>query len=538
MIDASKIKAIIDSYKPLDTKRKIKNLIHIGLNGIGLGNDLLAYGCSLITDPAIRFYFTTEIRHHNKELGLVTVMVSDNQPLNGSKNNDNYHVSKNTKASDSTKNSSIKQIPVSSKKSTNKDKTKNKNKNNQSTTWMGSPFSGHSAITLKKSNNKSRLGIGAQSLLTYQRNQERRQLANNSDSQECQSKLTSILNDYYSTLRCIKCQRIIRNNPQDIFDHMSSHFPEIGMNNTMSSFLSCFGDTAINPRTTLIDSSSNFSKQSQSPISTPVTVDKSPLQEKKEKYDDNGVIEIPWTCVRFFDGYISVWHPNHMHDGAIRPRLYPDSRIKKSLGKISELLIKRLPPIVAKVSKGWITELVNIPKISDCIEVIDQPSLQPDYFLVRGKIPKNMPGLSKDIIHCLISDHDEKYLSYLCDKHLDNFKAYYLLELRVNTNLTEIKEQGFLFVLNENGSVITLVYENELEARSTIIFYVDRYAYQRAVNFVHEFFSSNTVNKRDLLQYHRVDARNSGIKDYYHVYHTTLHEWKRTLKAHLSFYNL
>lgn len=69
-----------------------------------------------------------------------------------------------------------------------------------------------------------------------------------------------------------------------------------------------------------------------------------------------------------------------------------------------------------------------------------------------------------------IHTYKSKYLDWLCSKQLPNYQIYYCLEIKSNVNQQEKDEDAFIFTIKETNQMITLVYENVLESRSSIVF--------------------------------------------------------------------
>ncbi|MCM1421223.1 MAG: hypothetical protein NC224_07480 [Bacteroides sp.] len=269
------------------------------------------------------------------------------------------------------------------------------------------------------------------------------------------------------------------------------------------------------------------------PLSEIVEQERKQKKEKRLYPSDDGVISILWSAVQFFNGYALIWHPSHVGSAKHKPYKIEDHRIKSSFNNISPLFINRLQPIIARSKKGNIQEIVKMPDFAECIGLLCQPSLAPDFDRMIGCMSATIPGITKEQLSKIVWTKEQKYLDFLCEKHLPNRRAYYMLEVKINSNQMSADEEGFLFVLKEAKDFVYLLYENSLPARASILFVARKDDYNESVRFIHEYFSSQIINKRELLSKHKVDAYRHGIIRYTHINHTTFGEWRRNLLVQL-----
>ena len=137
-------------------------------------------------------------------------------------------------------------------------------------------------------------------------------------------------------------------------------------------------------------------------------------------------VEIPWDYVTFHDGYACIFHPKYYNEIGKPYIRINGNKIKRSFNRVSELFIKRLPNIVVKCCGRKMLSIVKLPEFWECITILDQPSLIPDFILTAGVPPKKLRGISRDLLGRLIQK-DLEYVRYLCSRQLCNHKAYYIL---------------------------------------------------------------------------------------------------------------
>ena len=79
--------------------------------------------------------------------------------------------------------------------------------------------------------------------------------------------------------------------------------------------------------------------------------------------------------------------------------------------------------------------------------------------------------------------HQQKstYLDWLCEHQLDKFNIYYLEEFRMKSSNVDEYEDSFLFTIKESDNFVTMVYENALDARSSILFRISKESYEEKV---------------------------------------------------------
>ncbi|MCR5314381.1 MAG: hypothetical protein K6E52_00595 [Bacteroidaceae bacterium] len=137
-------------------------------------------------------------------------------------------------------------------------------------------------------------------------------------------------------------------------------------------------------------------------------------------------------------------------------------------------------------------------------------------------------SLSNDRMKEYVINLKQKFFSYLCLKQLDKYKIKYALERRVNYD-SEADEVAFIFTINESADRIVVVFENVLENRSSIAFIIDPNQYDKAINSISGYFSSDEINKREYLSTNYVQFQNSGIKKMKRIIHNDYSQWQKDI---------
>lgn len=248
---------------------------------------------------------------------------------------------------------------------------------------------------------------------------------------------------------------------------------------------------------------------------------------------------ISWKQVIFMNGYLLIFHPEHPDgQGKYKPFRYPCMESVKAFNHVSEYIFRKLPPIRVKYRDDVIIRIQpeSIPAIQEVIITLDSYSKTPSTKVI---------GLKQDKFHALKQDSytneqakkalkalKSDYLDYLSDRQLNTEKLYYCLERRINANLISVDEDAFLFSLKQTPTFTLLAFENTLPSRATILFVCANEKINETINFIHEYFSSPKMNKRERLIFEKLDLSEYGIINYTRVMHDSYSQWvKAIMKA-------
>lgn len=245
---------------------------------------------------------------------------------------------------------------------------------------------------------------------------------------------------------------------------------------------------------------------------------------------------ISWKNVSFMNGYLLIFHPDHPDgQGKYKPFRYPCKESIKAFNHVSEYLFRKLPPIRVKYENDVIIRIQpeSIPAIQEAIVILDGYSKTPktktiglkqDKFsaLKQGNYTNEQ---AKEMLKALKSD----YLDYLSDKQLHSEKLYYCLERRINANWVPMDEDAFLFSLRQTPTFTLLAFENTVPSRATILFVCSNEKLNETINFIHEYFSSSQMNKREKLIIEKLDLSEYGIVRYTRVMHDSYSQWVKVI---------
>lgn len=108
-------------------------------------------------------------------------------------------------------------------------------------------------------------------------------------------------------------------------------------------------------------------------------------------------------------------------------------------------------------------------------------------------------------------------------------KIFFALEARVNSCGISTTEVAFIFTLKQDKDHTMIVYENNLPARASVCFLVNTEYYDEAIDVRNNFFSSDNINKREMLMSNSVEFDKTYIEKYFRVNHDDFILWKLSI---------
>lgn len=249
----------------------------------------------------------------------------------------------------------------------------------------------------------------------------------------------------------------------------------------------------------------------------------------ENKISNNGKFELSWKYVTFANGYIYLYHP--LHQNSSHPLKYKMENSIGAFNSIQSYFINRLPPISVQAKNGRIIKVLNIEDVKFCIQKLTAKYKNRNNRPI-SRIPKHkIEKMTQEQITNHIHTYKSKYLDWLCSKQLPNYQIYYCLEIKSNVNQQEKDEDAFIFTIKETNQMITLVYENVLESRSSIVFKIRKNRLPNVIQEIHHFFSSNSFNKRELIMQGNVSNELLfSSNTYWRIMHTNFNSWKSKIE--------
>ena len=246
---------------------------------------------------------------------------------------------------------------------------------------------------------------------------------------------------------------------------------------------------------------------------------------------------ISWANVTFENGFYTIHDPS-VPSGTPGnlPLRVTDAKSRKEFNFIIALFEKRLPPIEVELENDKLRRILNKPKLSEVIDMLEKYVItnkkklkDPSY---RNRIIDKdfrQEEVSKSSFLSSVQKYKSLFLEYLANAQSDDYKVMCLTEHRVNSNGNTTTEYAFLFTLDTYGDRIKIAMENSLDKRCTYVIFVRKEHRDIAVNEICDFFSSNYENKRSAMASRMIKFK---IPDGYvlkRYTHSNYHTWKSNI---------
>lgn len=236
--------------------------------------------------------------------------------------------------------------------------------------------------------------------------------------------------------------------------------------------------------------------------------------------------EISWKYVTFLNGELQIYNPKHPDgQGKYKPFYYKTEKSIKAFNQIKENIINKLPPIKAIFKDGIIVSIdpSSLDGIDSTLEVLTRHTGNIVHLLSSHKSKHNAifknSDYSNEDVYEYISSNKSEFLSYLFQLHLSDYKIYYCMENRVNSEFVKTEEDAFIFTLVNNGKETLLAYENAEDNRATYLFVCDTFTIEESLKSIAKYFSSGLVNKRESLMYNINHQNIEGINRLFKISH-------------------
>lgn len=242
--------------------------------------------------------------------------------------------------------------------------------------------------------------------------------------------------------------------------------------------------------------------------------------------------------MKFKNGYFVVVPPVD-ESVKFKPQAFSKPGVVESYNYLKEYLNDRLSPVRCTVEELKLT-IYDTIRLDEAIArfatVSKQRAVRTSGMSTKVKIaPQQMSfkqALSK--AQQMTAEEYEKYkseyINHLVRLQSKDYKVIPCVERLSHAN-NDVTEYAFMFSLECRSGNILIVHENVNPDRSTLLFWVKKTAYDKAIREIYDFLQSAEINKRSGLRGGSIDVGNVGIIRYKSINHDDMGSWKKAIKV-------
>lgn len=243
---------------------------------------------------------------------------------------------------------------------------------------------------------------------------------------------------------------------------------------------------------------------------------------------ENGTFYLPWNYVRYVDGKAFFYHPLHYKgDNATLPYSYVSDAIFKLFNELPKRLLWSFPSIKCIAEKGKIIKIDN----ESALHVIYVIRRIFEHHFLYSFFPRDT--FSK--IRATDSTRIES-IAYLRELQLPSYPIHKVQEKSGSLSNSNY-ETGWLFTIAETHRTITVVYENTIYSRATLVFTISKNKYESAIKEIQKHFKSDIPRKRTTNWLDWCDNQHflsKGIIGFNRITHSSNIEWRAAIRRYLE----
>ena len=258
-------------------------------------------------------------------------------------------------------------------------------------------------------------------------------------------------------------------------------------------------------------------------------------KRQDSKFEKDGIFELPWEFVKFYDGIMYLIHPNPSKRGTITPFQYRNYSILKSFKDIMPYIETHCPKFKVLSKDGVIIDVLNFDAFSSKIDQFKEYSdfKENELVVLNSKlINGTLKSFNVDLFKKLTIVNKSPYLRFLSSRQRTDKNIEFILEQRSHSaSISESEEYGYLFYLGNK----TVVFENITDlSRSSLIFYINSKKSNNAIDLLRRFLASSEINKREKLTYNQIKFDNGLVYGYTRSSHTNFYDWKYNMLSKIK----
>ena len=247
---------------------------------------------------------------------------------------------------------------------------------------------------------------------------------------------------------------------------------------------------------------------------------------------------LDWKCVKFKNGYFVVVPPVD-ESVKFKPQAFSKPGVVESYNYLKEYLNDRLSPVRCTVEELKLT-IYDTIRLDEAIArfatVSKQRAVRTSGTSTKVKIAPQQLSFKQALSKAqqMTAEEYEKYkseyINHLVRLQSKDYKVIPCVERLSHAN-NDVTEYAFMFSLECRSGNILIVHENVNPDRSTLLFWVKKTAYDKAIREIYDFLQSAEINKRSGLRGGSIDVGNVGIIRYKSINHDDMGSWKKAIKV-------
>lgn len=248
-------------------------------------------------------------------------------------------------------------------------------------------------------------------------------------------------------------------------------------------------------------------------------------------FPHEGIFNLPWKYVTFYDGIMYLNHPNPSKRATIDPFSFRHSDLKMSFRDLMPYIIERCPLLEVRAIDGRIEDLLNFEEFRKQIKHVNDNSSPNVVDSLIGKIGNIRRAYTADTLRKNSEIIKSPYLNHLCRIQIADKYIYSVAEsANHESSYLDCEEHGYLFTIKQSNSSTTVLYENATDSsRSSLVFKIDTSKYDEGIRAISDFLVSEIKNKRQKLSYRRIKFNNPAVISYGRIIHNSFYDWKFSL---------
>lgn len=226
--------------------------------------------------------------------------------------------------------------------------------------------------------------------------------------------------------------------------------------------------------------------------------------------------EVGWDKVVFQDGRILL------DIGREKKLACPLYQSRQTYNLFREAFIQRVPPLQVRIHSKLGPEIVKTPEFDEVFEYLQiRDDIRLGIFSRRMDLAKFLVKSKVNFQDTFLTKDRGPYIQFLVEKQSPDYRFIPVFEKALD------REDAFLFTLR--GSKLFIVWENINENTATYVFPVGKESYEKVLQAIYDYASSETDYKRMRMHYGQsIDIMGVNCRI---LYHNDINQWKREISS-------